>query len=348
MKPYEELTYLGRVRRMRQLAEVALSAYGLSEARFRLVVEAGNTLFRVSASGPASAETASELFEKGQYLLRIHHPRYQSRDEIELELAWLAAMRREADLPVPEPFPTPDGRLLVQASIAGIPQERNCSLLRWMKGRFATGRIQSHHFRAQGQLMARLHGFAARWEPPSGCAKRQYDWEGLFRDDSGAGLRATEAWRLLPPSWVEPFESVAHHVRRVMDELGKGPEVYGLIHADLGVDANVLFWNREARAIDFDDSGFGYWVYDLAVSLEHCREDAAFPRYRDALLDGYTRIRPLPAEHVERLELFMAAFDVYWSLWAAAVVHLHPERRQSLRMRMGRAVRLVQNYVARC
>jgi len=141
---------------------------------------------------------------------------------------------------------------------------------------------------------------------------------------------------------------VAHHVRRVTDEWGKGPAVYGLIHADLGVDANVLFWKGEARAIDFDDSGFGYWVYDLAVSLEHCREDAAFPRYRDALLDGYTRIRPLPAEHVERLELFMAAFDVYWSLWAAAVVHLHPERRQSLRMRMGRAVRLVQDYVARC
>lgn len=44
---------------------------------------------------------------------------------------WLAAMRRDADLPVPEPVPALDGRPLTQASMLGVPGERNCSLLRW-------------------------------------------------------------------------------------------------------------------------------------------------------------------------------------------------------------------------
>ena len=133
MKPYKELTHIGRVRRFRQLANVALAAYGLVDANFKLFRQAGNTLFRVVKSYPALAKVADDLYEKGQYLLRIHHPRYQSAEAIELELAWLATMCLDADLPVPEPVPNLDGRLLTQVCIPGIPGKRNCSLLRWLR-----------------------------------------------------------------------------------------------------------------------------------------------------------------------------------------------------------------------
>ena len=348
MKPYQELTHLGRVRRLRQLAQAALDAYGLADARFKLLRQAGNTLFRVLASDPTPPVAANDVFEEDQYLLRIHQPGYQATDAIELELAWLAAMCRDAHLPVPEPVPTLDGRLLMRVSIPGVPEERNCSLLRWLKGRYIKQDIRPHHYRAQGRLMARLHNFAAQWHPPAGLTKRRYDWGGLFADDSGTGMPASEAWPLLSPSCVEPFQVVARRVRQIMDELGQGPGVYGLIHADLGVDANLLFWKGEARAIDFDDSGFGYWVYDLAVSLEHCREDAEYPQFRDALLDGYAEIRSLPEERLEHLPLFMAALDVYWSLWATAVMHLYPDHREALAGRLERSARLVACYVAGC
>lgn len=64
----------------------------------------------------------------------------------------------------------------------------------------------------------------------------------------------------------------------------------------LAVDATPLFWHGEPRAIDFDDSGFGYWVFDLAVALDACWEDPEFRHFRDALLHGYTEVRSLPAE----------------------------------------------------
>ena len=104
---------------MRRLAQAALNAYGLADARFKLLRQAGNTLFRVYAVNPG-ATTNSELYAPGQYLLRIHQPGYQTSEAIELELAWLAAMRRDANLPVPEPVSTLDGRLLIQVSIPGI------------------------------------------------------------------------------------------------------------------------------------------------------------------------------------------------------------------------------------
>jgi Ser/Thr protein kinase RdoA (MazF antagonist) len=296
----------------------------------------------------SSSRTArADLYLPGQYLLRIHQPGYQSAEAIELELAWQAAMCRDAGLPAPEPVATSDGALLAQVSISGIPEGRNCSLLRWVRGRAVREeQVRPDHYRAQGQLMARLHRHAEHWQAPPGLAKRKYDWEGLFREDGGAGIPASEAWPLLPPHYVAPFEAVASSVKLVMDALGKGPEVYGLIHADLGLDANVLFWHGEASAIDFDDSGFGYYAYDLAVGLENCQEDEALSRYREALLEGYTQIRALPKDQMDQLDLMLAGFWVFWSLWAAAVMERFPRYREELLERMARYFMYVEHYLA--
>jgi Ser/Thr protein kinase RdoA (MazF antagonist) len=347
MVPYEELTYLGRVRRMRRLAHLALDSYGLAGARFKLLRQAGNTLYRVYAARTAFEVEGNELYVPGQYMLRIHEPGYQATGAIELELAWLAAMCREANLPVPEPLPALDGRLLIQVSTPGIPGERNVSLLRWLKGRFIPDSIGARHYRAQGRLMAQLHAFSARWQPPPGLTKRRWDWDGLFRDVEGAGLPGSQVWDLVQRRYHAAFDFVRRRARAVMDRWGNGPDVYGLIHADLGVDANLLFWGSppEARAIDFDDSGFGYWMYDLAVSLEHCRDDAAYPEFRDALLEGYAGVRSLPNWQVEQLELFMAAFYVYVSLWCAAMTQSYPRHREELNQRLERAAGLAVRYV---
>jgi len=349
VKTFEDLTRLGRIRRMRRLAQAALEDYDLAETRVHFLRQAGNTVFRIVETGPARdprARDAGKLFTDGQYLLRIHQPGYQATDAIALELDWLAALRRDAGAPVPEPVPTREGRLLTKAAVPGIPGARDCSLLKWVKGRMATRGIGANHYRAQGRLMATLHNHAAKWRLPPAHAKRRYDWNGLFRDDGGSGIPAKEAWGLLPRAYAKPFKAVARRVKKVMAGWGDGPQVYGLIHGDLGVDANVLFWKGEARAIDFDDSGTGYWIYDLAIALEHCREDPAYPEYRDALLEGYGEGRFLPGEQSRHLDLFLVAFQVYWSLWAAAIAHRRPEHRKALHKRMQRAARLLKHYLA--
>ena len=325
MKPFNELTRFGKIRRFRQLASAALEAYELESAPFKLARLAGNAVFRVTASCKNHITADARPYEKDRYLLRIHDPIEQPTDAIELEMAWLAAIRRDAALPVPEPVPTPKGKLLIQIETPGIAEKRDCTLLRWIKGRFVKRGIRPHHFKAQGRLMAQLHNHAARWRPPKDLNKRRFDRDGLFSDDAGAGLPNREAWPLLPKRYKEPFETVARVAEQVMDGLGKNPDVYGLIHGDCGVDANVLFHKGEARAIDFDGSGFGYYTYDLALALEHCWDEAAYPRYREALLEGYTEYRTMPDEQLKHLDLFLAAFYVYMGLWTAALDKVYPD-----------------------
>jgi Ser/Thr protein kinase RdoA (MazF antagonist) len=256
-------------------------------------------------------------------------------------------MRRERQLPVPEPVPTLDGDVMTRVSDPAVPAARDCSLLRWVKGRRLGERAGRRHYRAQGRLMGELHAFAAAWRRPGRGTERRYDWTGMFRTIPALCLPVDDLWSLLSPTSRRLFETVAERVRRVMRDLGQGPETFGLIHADLGVDANLLFWRGSPRAIDFDESGLGYWAYDLAVALEHCREDGDFPRYRDALLEGYAEVRPLPEEQARHIGLFMAGLDVYLGLWANAVVRLRPDAGDYVRRRTERSVRLVAQYLAR-
>lgn len=344
MKPFDELARLGRIRRMQRLASAALKEYGVAEARLHLVRQAGNTLFRVQTASLPHTEAPGDLFEEGQYLLRVHEPGYQEPEAIEMELAWLAAMRREADLPVPEPVAALNGRWLLPVNEPGIPGRRNCSLLRWVKGRSVANCFRPHHFRAQGRLMARLHDFSVQWQPPAGLHKRRFDWDGLFRNDVGSGMTNAEAWALLSPLNREAFSFVAERVREVMEDWGQGSNVFGLIHGDLGVDANLLFRHGEPRAIDFDDSGFGYWTFDLPVALDACRDDPSYPRYREALLNGYAEFRSLPERQTEQMELFLAGLQVYWNLWATGGTHLYPSLLGDYDERIERTAESVVRY----
>ena len=344
MKPYTELTRLGRLRRMRQLAEAALARYGVQQADIHLLRQAGNTLFRLRTDDLPDNPEAGDLFAPGQYLLRIHQPGYQEVEAIELELAWLAAMRREASLPVQEPIPTLDGRLLLPVEVPGVPGQRHCSLLRWIKGRSVKNRFGPEQLRAQGRLLARLHNFSATWQPPTGLCKRRFDWDGLFVDDVGSDMPNAEAWELLSPLHREAFSFVAERLRVVMGDWGEGGDVFGLIHGDLGVDANLLFWHGQPRAIDFDDSGYGYWVFDLAVALDACRDRPDYARYREALLEGYAEYRSLPEAQAVHIELFLAGLQVYWNLWATGGTHLYPNLLPEFAERMARTADFVVRY----
>ncbi|MBN1139645.1 MAG: phosphotransferase [Anaerolineae bacterium] len=348
MKPYTELTRRGRLRRLWRLARAALEEYGLDGAPCEFFYSAGNTLYKVRGPRPEAAQPDDGLFEPGRYLLRLYMPGWQAPEALELEMAWLAAMRG-AGLPVPEPIPRLDGGWLTHVADPGVPEIRVCTLQHWIKGRLLPDRGRPEHYRAQGRLMARMHNLTQGWPlPPGHSSKRRYDWDGLFMNDPEIGLPPGECWGYLPPNWVEPFKIITRQFRQLTDAWGTGPEAYGLIHADLGLDANLLFWRGQPRPIDFDGSGFGYWVYDLAVALAHCVGIPDYARFRDALFEGYAEHRALPEAQLGQLQLFTASFYVYYTLWMVGVDHLHPgSLDEEMEQVMYRGAAFALNYVNR-
>ncbi|UCG63154.1 MAG: phosphotransferase [Candidatus Zixiibacteriota bacterium] len=321
MKAFQEITHLGRLRRFRKLAHQALKAYRLSDADVTFLTYEGNVMYRVDST---SRTRSDDLYYPGRYLLRIHMD-YHSTAAIESELKWLSAMRRDADLPVPEPILSADGKPVIELLLPGTDDaRRKCSILRWVDGRFVSRRLGQRHVLAWGELMARLHNHAAQWKLPKGFIRPRRDWNGLFADAARFEHPAYDLWEAIPAKYKDAFEVVTSRLKSLMKRLGQGSDVFGLVHADLMISTNILFKRGKARVIDFDDCCFAYWMHDLAFALSSWQGNAREPWIRDTFLEGYSRVRHLPQSQLKHLDLFLAAFNANLMLWMLDWAMLNP------------------------
>jgi Ser/Thr protein kinase RdoA (MazF antagonist) len=343
MKPFDELTRLGQLRRIRQLAEAALDTYGLSGAKLTFQQYSANIVYRVDVPGAFQHGSNSGPYVPNRYLLRVL---YTSQWEgVKGEMTWLNALSQEANLPVPQPVPTLDGALLARVTTPSMSQGRIVTLMRWIDGRRLTAGFRPSHFRAWGRMVAQLHQFSSGWQPPEAFERPVWDWDGQL---GGRYFRRPvhEMVASMPEHLREPFQIVSEDARSVMQSLGTGPDAYGLIHADLYPE-NVLFKAGKAYPIDFEDCGFGYWLWDIAIALCPWPWTDGWHWRRDAFLEGYAQIRALPQSQLAHLDLFMAAQYATMVLWASLFIANDPARRAEHEAWRERDGAKLLRYVAR-
>jgi Ser/Thr protein kinase RdoA (MazF antagonist) len=88
-----------------------------------------------------------------------------------------------------------------------------------------------------------------------------------------------------------------------------------MIHADLA-PTNVVFQGGAAHAIDFEECGWGYYQFDVAVALtalaDYC---APSERLQDAFLDGYRSVGPESEPGAAFRDTFMAIVRIKIVAW---------------------------------
>ena len=339
MQPFASLTGRGQLERLRRLGRVALAAYpgALDAAALTLLRHEQNVTFRVDHGST-------------RHVLRISRPDLHTPATIGSEMAWLAALASDTSLRVPVPAATSHGSLVVVAADPGVPEPRPCVLLHWLDGRFVSRGLTPGHLGRMGNVLATLHGHAAAWSPPAAFVRPRVDT--LTTDAKRASLRGPHdtgsggPWPSVEDgaracALVRDLVSVADGdlvrdaidlVRSTTGALRGRPDAAGLLHGDLHQE-NVLFDARSVGVIDFDDCGWGFYLYDLAVPLSEVTLRPAYPAMRDALVDAYARQRHLPADALLHIDAFivlrglqiltwvlesrsMPAFSDRWAAWA--------------------------------
>nr|QEO74199.1 hypothetical protein [uncultured bacterium] len=297
-----------QVARIRRTAVRALADYPVDEPRLSFIAHGENTTFRVDS-------------RDARFLMRVHRPNrhgpgVDSQVAVGSELNWLAALQADTDLSVPTPIRARSGEWTT------VADGRVCSVLGWQGGRMQATNPRLVHFRRLGGVLARLHDHASTWTPPPGFVRMRWDWETFFGNTMEyGGVSAAGCLDLLPAPVRAQFEEVARRMRTAMADLGSKPDAFGLIHADLHLE-NALFDGDAVRLIDFDDCGFGYWLYDIAVPLWEYRSRANHAEIRTALLAGYGEHRQLP--DLTHLDTFIATRDVAFGLWYAGMAQVNP------------------------
>jgi Ser/Thr protein kinase RdoA (MazF antagonist) len=344
MQSFDTLTYAGQVRRLRRLALQALTVYDIGQPRLTPLTHADNTTFRV------------DTVDSQRFVLRIHRPSRKTPNEVRSELLWLAALQHETDLVAPIPIPTRAGDLLTIASIAEVPEPRMCVLLRWLPGRFVDQALTPSHLERVGAFMARLQNSGAQFRPPDGFVRGRLDnlygkppgiSEALARqqldnpeDEATAIKLVTDICSLEDGRRVEQF---IRRIRAVQRKLGQGSDIFGLIHGDLHQE-NYLFHQGQVRAIDFDDCGYGYYLYDIAITLFNVRFRDNTPQLRESFLAGYRSVRPLSAEHERYIDIFMDLRDLQMMIWEIEMRN-HPVFRDTWAAEVRETLKYIKEVV---
>lgn len=275
-----------------RLAEAAIPAYGLDPAsRVRLVNVSENWTYRIDAPDGSS------------YALRVHRPGYHTAAEIESELDWIDALRESGVVDTARTVPAADGRRVAQVATADLG-ERNVVLFEWLSGITPEPDEQDLRpgFVTLGAVSAHMHGHARGWRAPAGFTRFSWEYEttlgaaghwGRWQDGLGMGPQERDVLGRLDTT-----------LRRRLQAYGKGPERFGLVHADIRL-ANLLVDGDAVRVIDFDDCGYSWFMYDFATTVSFIEEHPDVPALKAAWVEGYRSVAPLDAADEAELDTFV-------------------------------------------
>jgi Ser/Thr protein kinase RdoA (MazF antagonist) len=268
------------------------------------------------------------------FAIRVHREGYHSDDALRSELQWIAALR-EAGVDVPTVVAAKGGSLMVAASVAGVEGPRRIDLFEWIDGRpLGTSergldeglRDVEGTYRTVGSLMAQLHNHASDWIRPRGFERRSWDLNGLVGEQPLWG----RFWELraLKPAERDLLTRARDRVRRELSALASSADRdrrFGLIHADFVPENLLLTPDGQVKLIDFDDSGYGWHMFDVATALYFIQEGRSYAVAKQSLIDGYRAHRDLPDELLDSLPVFMTARGFTYLGWA----HTRPLTEES-------------------
>lgn len=279
-----------------------LRRYGIASARVRVVSTLDCDIHRITPLRGASAD--------GDLALRIYPHDKNELAAVEAEVAWLQALGR-ADVHVPRPVADLDGRVVQRWQPHSDSPARHAVLLTWLTGRMHDRGLSPERLARVGELTARLHSTAHALASA-----------GRFRTARlgfGTDLDAWASERRVASAHVSPalHRLVAQAAARLAGEIGgfaRAESAFGFVHADLH-PWNMVFTGPVAGAIDFSDCGWGHHALDLATTLQYLKHPLAgnhdhraqYVRLYEALLSGYARIRPLPADVDRQIDTFIVA-----------------------------------------
>lgn len=281
---FASLSQSAQVARLRITALKALQAYPFEVKRLRLLNHGFNTTFRVDTA------------DGQKFALRLNVNSRRSAQQIRAEMAWLEALSRETDLRVPTPQLTREGALLQHLWNADLGRELPAALFSWLPGKNLGQQATPQQMREVGRATSLLHQHALTWKLPAGAELSSLQ-DPLM--DSPNNFESDNKW--LTPEAREVIDLTMQQTKAVLDKLFT-QDAPRPLHADLH-NWNLKWARGKLYVFDFDDSGIGVPVQDLAIAAYYLRPKK---EQEAALLEGYAATAPLPTYTQTEFETLVA------------------------------------------
>ena len=245
-----------------------------------------------------------EALDGRRWALRIHRDGYHSKTAIASELAWLIDLRQTGVVMTPTPVKGRDGELIQQVTHPRMPRPRNVVLFEWEAGAEpGIGEDLSEPFEVLGEVTARMHMHTRQWQRPAWFSRFTWDFDTSLGDNNphwgrwrdGMGIDAAKE---------DLFGRTVDLIGKRLSAYGKAPDRFGLIHCDLRL-ANLLIDGKAVKVIDFDDCGFGWYMYDAATPVSFYEHEPQVPGLIESWKAGYRKVLDLPKADEDEIPTFV-------------------------------------------
>ncbi len=268
---------------------------------------------------------------EGTFAYRIHRPGYHTLDELIAEHEWTKALS-DAGFLLPVTRPTQSGEYYLPITVNG--GARYAEVIEWLEGcslrelgeRKPDIALILAQLTQLGAMMAKLHNHSEQWQHSASFVRHELDIDGFFGESpfwgrywDSPGITSDQKALLLGSQ---------KNIIKALEALGKSRDVYGMIHADLH-DENIFVTNDKMYLIDFDDAGFGWHLYDIAVALYTHAFGEDYQTLQAAFLKGYRQHRPLSEDHIKLIPMFLHIRTRALIGWLTA----RPELKEAARLK---------------
>lgn len=280
-----------------------------------------------------------------RWALRIHRHGYHSKVAIASELAWLMDLRAKGVVVTPQPAKGKNGEIIQEVLHEALAQPRYVVLSDWESGK-EPGIHEDlvKPFEILGEVTARLHAHARQWQRPSFFQRFTWDFEtslgvqkphwGCWRD--GMGVDAPK---------FKLFGRTVELIGKRLASYSKSNERFGLIHCDLRL-ANLLIDGNAVKVIDFDDCGFGWYMYDAATPVSFYEHEPQVPELIEAWKAGYRKAGVLTREDEIEIPTFIMFRRLLLVAWIGSHSETHLAQSMGIPYTEG-TVALCENYLSK-
>ncbi|HEY7750379.1 MAG TPA: phosphotransferase enzyme family protein [Aestuariivirgaceae bacterium] len=304
MSEFDKFSHAQQLQCLHELATTATDSFHLpADVLVSLINLSENATYKIE-------DEASQR----KWALRVHREGYHSRNAIASELAWLIDLRQSKVVKTPIPVRGKDGELIQTVFHPMMPRPRNVVLFEWEMGSEpGIGDADlAGPFEVLGEVTARMHIHSRQWKRPASFERLVWNFEtsigskphwGRWQDGMG-----------LDPQKIALFGRTVDLIGQRLRRYGKGEKRFGLIHCDLRL-ANLLVDGKDVKVIDFDDSGFGWYMYDAATPVSFYEHDPKVPHLIGSWLNGYRRVSSLPKDDEEEIPTFIMLRRILLVAW---------------------------------
>jgi Ser/Thr protein kinase RdoA (MazF antagonist) len=308
MKPYADLSFAGKLHRLRDLAVAAISCYDLNRPELAYHGFFTNLLYRVTT---ASGE---------RFMLRLAAPGWRTFENLHSEALWLNALSRETSVSAPCIIPARSGELVLPICLPGVPKTWNTTLMSWVPGWLLGRYLTQRNLEKMGGLFAELHHHGASWAPPAGFTTRRFEhWrsrgeENLIINSEQSAATASQSGSLvtLPPSAQALLDRLHHHVELAYSAMDRSD--LRVIHCDLWHD-NINIYKGVLHPLDFEDTVWGFRAHDIAMAmldLLEATDEARYVALLAAFRRGYEAHMAWPEDPVEPFQIGRLLWKINW------------------------------------